>query len=77
MLKQPEYKPEYDDEPVFYCRSCHSLHILTDELLADSMWDGSYCGDCNSTDIGECTIQEWVEEEERRRKLREKIEWNR
>jgi len=75
-MKRPEQRTEYDDEPVFYCRSCHSLHILVNEMLADDNWDGAYCGDCNSTDIGRCDIDEWVAEEERRRKLREKIEWS-
>lgn len=69
-------KTEYDEEPVYYCRSCHSLRILVNEELAGDSWDGAYCGDCNSTDIGTCDIDDWVAEEERRRKLREKIEWS-
>lgn len=70
------YKPEYDDEPVYYCADCHSLRILVNEHLAGDGWDGAYCGDCNSTNIHTCSIEEWVTEEERRRKLREQIEWN-
>lgn len=70
------HKPELDDEPVYYCRSCHSLKILVNEHLASEGWDGAYCGDCSSTDIGQTSIEDWLAEEERRRKLREKIEWN-
>ena len=66
---------EIDDELVFYCRSCHSLCIVVDETLASDMWDGSYCGKCHSTDIGQCTMDEWVAEEQRREKRRKEIEW--
>ena len=69
--------PELDDELVFYCRSCHSLCVVVDESLASDAWDGSYCGKCHSTDIGQCTIDEWVAEEERRERRRKEIEWNR
>lgn len=69
--------PEDDDNLVYYCRSCHSLCILVDETLAGDGWDGSYCGKCHSTDIGICDINDWLAEEERRRKKREEIEWNR
>jgi len=64
-------------QPVYYCRNCHSLFIIIDEMLASDDWDGSYCGKCSSADIGVCTLGEWLEEEERRRKKREEIEWNR
>lgn len=66
---------EYDEEPVYYCRSCHSLKILVDETLANDDWDGSYCAVCHSADIDTCTIDEWLEEEEKRRKKREELEW--
>lgn len=69
--------PEDDDNLVYYCRSCHSLCILVDETLAGDGWDGSYCGKCHSTDIGICDIHDWLAEEDRRRKKREEIEWNR
>ena len=68
--------PEEDDNLVYYCRSCHSLCILVDDNLAGEGWDGSYCGKCHSTDIGVCDINDWLAEEERRRKKREEIEWN-
>jgi hypothetical protein len=64
------------EEKVFYCLSCHSLCILTDESLADEDWDGSYCGKCFSTHVGVCTIGEWLEEEERRKAKRREIEWS-
>lgn len=76
MARKPIPNPEYDNEPVYYCRSCHSLNIRIDETLADEDWDGSYCAKCHSCDIGMCSIDEWVEEEERRRKKREEIEWS-
>ena len=66
---------EIDDDLVYYCRSCHSLKIMIDEDLADELWDGSYCGDCQSTDIGTCTMEEWLAVEEEWRKKREEIEW--
>lgn len=65
-----------DNDLVFYCKSCHSLCIVTDKTLISEDWDGSYCGKCMSTDIGICSIDEWLEEEERRRKKRQEIEWN-
>lgn len=75
MSKEPKPRTEFDDEPVYYCRSCHSLNILIDETLANEDWDGAYCAKCHSSDIGCCDIDEWIAEEERRRKKREEIEW--
>ena len=65
-----------ENDLVFYCKSCHSIKIMIDSTLADEDWDGSYCGDCRSTDIGICTIDEWLEEEERREKKKREIEWS-
>lgn len=67
---------EYDDELVYYCKSCHSLNIKVDDVLADDLWDGSYCAKCNSCEIGTCTIDEWLEEEAKRAESRRKIEWS-
>ena len=64
-----------EEEPVFYCRSCHSLKIVVDETMADDDWDGSYCAVCHSCDIGECSMDEWLEEEKRRQKVKEELEW--
>ncbi len=69
MSSNAETSQEQDDL-VYYCRHCHSLLILVNEDLATSWWDGSYCGKCNGTDIGQCTIDEWMAEEERREKRR-------
>ena len=66
---------EYN-EPVYYCLSCHSLYILVDDTLVSDDWDGSYCGKCNSANIGVCTMGEWLAEEERRKAKRREIEWS-
>ena len=68
--------PELPEDHVYYCRSCHSLCVIMDESLACDGWDGSYCGKCHSTDIDICHIDDWLAEEERRKKKREEIEWN-
>jgi hypothetical protein len=47
-------KPEYDDEPVFYCKHCLSLNIKSAGLP-----DLLYCDKCSNTDIGEVDIEEW------------------
>jgi hypothetical protein len=67
---------EINEDYVYYCRNCHSLCVIVDESLVMPGWDGSYCGKCHSTDIGICLFDEWLAEEERRRKKREEIEWN-
>ena len=66
---------EYN-EPVYYCKSCHSLHIVVDETLATADWDGSYCGKCLSTHVGVEPFGKWLAEEERRKAKRREIEWN-
>lgn len=60
------YDSQYDEEPVYYCADCHSLNIAIDEDAADAHWDGSYCCRCGGTDIRQCSIFEWLEEETRR-----------
>lgn len=45
----------YNDEPVFYCKSCLSLKIRS----IPSMDESEYCDECSSTDIGQCSIQQW------------------
>ena len=35
---------DYNDEPVYYCEHCTSLHILRDAGL-------DFCGNCGSTEI--------------------------
>lgn len=46
---------EYNKEPVFYCKQCGSLLIKT---TLDGNYD--YCDNCNSMDIGETTIDEYL-----------------
>ncbi len=64
-------------EEVCYCRNCHSLCVLCNSAFASDDWDGSYCGKCNSTDIGTTTIGEWLEEENRKAEAKRKREWSR
>ena len=64
-----------DPDKVYYCRSCHSLCVLVDDILADDNWDGSYCGKCHSTNIGVCTLEEWLAEEQRRKDKQKEIDW--
>lgn len=46
---------EYDNIPVFYCKTCLSLKVIR----VAGMDDAAFCDDCSSTDIGECSIEEW------------------
>lgn len=48
---------DYNNEPVFYCKSCLSLGVMT----IASGFDLDYCKDCGSTDIEHCHIGEWQE----------------
>ena len=45
----------YNEVPVLYCKHCLSLNIRNIPRMEDS----DYCDDCGSTDIGECSIEEW------------------
>ena len=45
----------YNDEPVFYCKSCLSLAVKT----VVSGLDLDYCDECGSTDIEQTHIEEW------------------
>lgn len=45
----------YNNDPVFYCKSCLSLKVKT--IVVSSGLD--YCDECSSTDIGETSIEEW------------------
>lgn len=46
---------DYNAIPVLYCKRCLSLKIRDIPSLEDS----NYCDNCSSTDIGECSIEEW------------------
>lgn len=50
-----EEKQNYNEEPVFYCKSCLSLKIRS----VPNMEDSEFCDECSSTDIGQCSIEEW------------------
>ena len=45
----------YNKEPVFYCKSCLSLKIR----FIQSMQDSDYGDESDSTDIEQCSIEEW------------------
>lgn len=78
MQSSKELSQEEYNETVYYCRSCHSLYIISgDEESEQEGWDGSYCGKCGSTDIGECAFGVWLAVEERLEQKRREREWNR
>ena len=47
-------KDEYNAIPVYYCKHCGSLAIMTMPELPDD-----YCDKCGSTDIGKASIEAW------------------
>lgn len=46
-------KDDYNNEPVFYCKSCLSLLV---KPYSDNI---NYCDDCGSTNIGKTHIVLW------------------
>lgn len=46
---------DYNSEPVFYCRNCLSLKIRA----VPGLKDAEFCDECNSTNVGQCSIYEW------------------
>ena len=48
-------KEQYNDEPVFYSKSCLSLKIRT--VMVDS--DLDFCDECGCTDTEQAHIEEW------------------
>lgn len=50
-------KEEYNTEPVFYCKNCLSLRIMSVPHLEDA----EFCDECNSTNVGTCSIDKWRE----------------
>nr|DAF16347.1 MAG TPA: hypothetical protein [Crassvirales sp.] len=55
MHNLPTEDINYNDEPVFYCKSCLSLRIRA----VPGLENAEFCDECNSTDIGQCSIEEW------------------
>lgn len=49
-------KEDYNKLPVYYCKNCGSLKIMTMPGLSDD-----YCDDCGSTNIGKANIEIWLE----------------
>lgn len=54
-MENSKQTEQFNDEPVYYCKSCLSLRIRT--VAVDS--DLDYCDCCGSTDIGKSHIEEW------------------
>lgn len=52
-----EKQSEYNKEPIYYCKNCLSLRIRNIPLIDQS----DYCDECGSTNIEQCTIEEWEE----------------
>ena len=77
MQRSSGLSPAEYSEKVYYCRSCHSLHILVDDSMTNEDWDGAYCAKCGSVDVGECPFGKWLEEEERREERQRRKEWSR
>lgn len=59
--------PEYEDEPVYWCKSCKSLAIINnfDNLeLSNFTSQKCYCKDCGSNKIIIGMFDEWLDEVE-------------
>lgn len=56
-LKQADQQPEFNQEPVFYCKTCLSLKVRNVAGIVDL----DYCDDCGSTEIAQTSIEEWEE----------------
>lgn len=54
--QKPFTKEDYNKLPVYYCKHCGSLKIMTMPGLSDD-----YCDECGSTDIGKANIDIWLE----------------
>lgn len=49
-LSKDSIESQYNDEPVYYCKNCLSLYIVS--LDAFNPDEGCYCENCSKTDIG-------------------------
>ncbi len=58
--KKDKGHSEYDDEPVYYCRRCLSLRIMTMKGCGD------YCDRCGGVSIGTTSIHEYERMKARR-----------
>ena len=48
-------KEDYNDIPVFYCKNCLSLAVVSIE----SYENVDFCKECGSTNIDRISIREW------------------
>lgn len=55
MSNTNQQQPNYNEEPVYYCKHCLSLKVRH----ISSMRDSEYCDECGSTDIQQASIEEW------------------
>lgn len=49
-------KAEHEAEPVYYCKSCLSLHIIA----AAKNGDDAYCKDCGGSALGKTNMDFWA-----------------
>lgn len=56
LIKSRWTKEEYNNEPVYVCKRCHSLAIMTYNQSNIT----EYCRDCGSTDIEIMSIEDWL-----------------
>ena len=63
-------KEEYNSIPVYYCAKCLSLNIK-------SVIGMDYCDSCNSTNVEQCSIEEWEKLHEKKYgyKLLDKLQY--
>jgi hypothetical protein len=52
----PLTKEDYNNIPVYYCKDCGSLAVMTVAGFPDD-----YCDKCGSTNIGKASIEAWQE----------------
>ena len=58
QLKPQQLESPYNEEPVYYCKSCLSLAI---QVIGNPEDDYSVCNHCNRTDIEKTDIFTWRE----------------
>lgn len=66
-------KETYNSIPVYYCKDCGSLRIMT---MGDTE-DDDYCDNCGSTTIGKASIDVWIDLQETKFKTIKPIKFNR
>ena len=57
-LKDSQLNSPYNEEPVYYCKSCLSLSI---QIIGNPEDEDSVCTHCNRTDIDVTDIMTWRE----------------